>query len=128
MSQIKLQRLSSGLLDTTRFALSSSLSAYSLTNHIHDQYTLTSDMINYTLTSSLSVYSLTSHVHNQYTLTADMINYTLTSSLSAYLPLSGGTITGSLSANSISSSINAINGFIFKVRTSDPISPIIGQA
>lgn len=106
MSQIKLYKLSSGVINTSQFALSSSLSSYSLTSHLHDIYTLTSNMIEY---------SLTSHVHD-------------------YLPLSGGSVIGEsyftngLSANSMSGYINSNAGFVFEVRTSDPASPIIGQA
>lgn len=51
----------------------------------------------------------------------------------AYIPLSGGTVTGqlnftSLSAASASGYFNANSGFIFELRTSDPISPEIGRA
>jgi len=51
-----------------------------------------------------------------------------------YVPTSGGTFTGdftldgSLSANSISGNINAVDGFVFAVRADDPATPIQGQA
>lgn len=58
--------------------------------------------------SGTAAFSITSHTHN-------------------YLPLSGGTITGSLSAASISSFIYGTDGMVFEVRTDDPVSPIQGQ-